>query len=574
MMTSSTRSRSLFLLISLAVSPTFVFSQVAAISSLRTTPNEIEKEDPRISHVISIAEKHYKQGLTNLNENRREQARDEFNRAVDIVLESGLDVRANPKLQNYYHELIEKIYRLEVPSQQAAPSQLAANKTTEKTTVPAASVQVGFRDQKFEPSPLDDLSKLTLTEEEKQVTAEDAARLEIAKSTIGFQFKSNPLIQQFINYYQGRGRMTMQNGLERSGRYIRLAKKIFREEGVPEDIVWLGQVESAWKPRAYSSAAASGLWQFIPSTGSRFGLRQNAWLDERNSFEKATRASARYLKFLANRYKGNWELALGAYNTGEGNVDRAISRAGSADFWQIYPYIASETRNYVPNILATILIANNPAKYGFRSVNPEPPLSYDIVRIPSSTSLQLIADACDTSVDYLRTINPELKREITPRGESYDCRVPRGKAKQFVSLLKRVPMDRRENARVITARPGETFQSVATRTGSNLNQLLVWNAGVDLTTGGKIVTPGGSMKNVSLVRPKETTAGTAKGSALLRVRAMRGDTIASLAARYGAGAEEVAKINGLASGSILKAGQMILVPSSATPTNGRSARRR
>jgi membrane-bound lytic murein transglycosylase D len=159
----------------------------------------------------------------------------------------------------------------------------------------------------------------------------------------------------------------MENGLRRSGQYMRLARQIFAQEGVPLDVTWLGQVESAWKPRAVSWAAASGLWQFIPSTGRMYGLRQNAYIDERNSYEQATRASARHLKDLANRYNGNWELAMAAYNTGAGNIDRAIARAGTANFWMIYPYIAQETRNYVPNILAVILIAKNPEKYGFKA---------------------------------------------------------------------------------------------------------------------------------------------------------------------------------------------------------------
>jgi membrane-bound lytic murein transglycosylase D len=201
----------------------------------------------------------------------------------------------------------------------------------------------------------------------------------------------------------------MEFGLRRSGQYMKMARQIFKEEGVPVDITWLGQVESAWKPKAQSWAAASGLWQFVPSTGRRFGLRQTAWIDERNGFEQATRASAKYLKWLSNRYNGNWELAIAAYNTGEGNVDRGISRAGTANFWAVYPYIAQETRNYVPNILATILIAKNPEKYGFKGIRPDSPMAYDVVQVANSTSLQLIAEATDSSVDVIRGINPELR---------------------------------------------------------------------------------------------------------------------------------------------------------------------
>src|SRR5262249_15957105 len=154
----------------------------------------------------------------------------------------------------------------------------------------------------------------------------------------------------------GRGRSTMENGLRRSGQFMPLARRIFKEEGVPLDVTWLGQVESAWRVKALSWASAAGLWQFVPSAGRTYNLRQSAWIDERYSLEQATRASARYLSDLAKRYNGNWELAMAAYNTGAGNVDRAIARAGTASFWAIYPYIAQETRNYVPNILAVILI--------------------------------------------------------------------------------------------------------------------------------------------------------------------------------------------------------------------------
>ena len=171
------------------------------------------------------------------------------------------------------------------------------------------------------------------------------------------------------------------------------------------------------------------MWQFVPGTGRQFGLRQTAWIDERNSYEQATRASAKYLKSLAARYNGNWELAMAAYNTGAGNVDRGISRAGTANFWAIYPYIVQETRNYVPNILATILIAKNPEKYGFKGIRPDAPMAYDVVQVSNSTSLQLVAEATDSSVDYIRSLNPELRRDVTPRGEAYNVRVPGRKRK-------------------------------------------------------------------------------------------------------------------------------------------------
>jgi membrane-bound lytic murein transglycosylase D len=583
MKTSFPRLLSLFGAAAILSSSLPVNAQGLNSASLSKTPSEIEANRGRVQSVIDKSENHFRLGELNLKDRNYDAARAEFDKAVDSVLESGLDVRKDPRLQAFYLQLVERVYRMEVPAHAAGAQPLqvasaaplpAGGHVVNAGAVDAVPAQApGFlRDQKFEPSPLDDLAKLELTEPEKQVTTEQIATIEEVKSAINFGFNSNALIQQYINYYQGRGRSTMESGLRRSGRYMTMARKIFREEGVPEDIAWLGQVESAWRPTAYSWAAASGLWQFIPSTGARYGLRQTAWVDERNSFEKSTRASARYLKWLHSRYN-DWELAMGAYNTGEGNVDRAISRAGQRNFWAIYPYIAKETRNYVPNILATILIAKNPAKYGFGHVRPEAPLSYDVVSVPSATSLHLIASACDTTVDYLRSINPELKRDMTPRGESYNVRVPPGRGKSLVAILKRVPADRREMARAITVAPGEDLSAVAARTGTTVAQLQLWNGGVDLSQGGKIVVPAGSsVQQVIYTRSRPNTSAT--GSTLVTVRARAGETIAQIAAAHGADAGEVARLNAYAADAPLAPNQMIKVPAKAPAGNAPVRRRR
>jgi membrane-bound lytic murein transglycosylase D len=391
--------------------------------------------------------------------------------------------------------------------------------------------------------------------------------LEQAKQNVNFGFTINPLIQQYINYYQGRGRSTMEQGLRKSGRYMKLARQIFSQEGVPVDITWLGQVESAWQPKAMSWAAASGLWQFIPGTGRQFGLKQTAWIDERNSFEQATRASARYLKALAAHYNGDWELAMGAYNTGQGNIDRGISRAGTANFWAIYPYIAQETRNYVPNILATILIAKNPEKYGFKGIRPDPPMVYDIVQVSNATSLQLVAEATDTSVDHIRSINPELRRDTTPRGEAYNVRVPGGKGKQFLALMKRIPAERRDSARVISVAPGEDLQQVANRTGVSLAQLQAMNNGVDLKSTTKLVAPNAGIRLASWQRAKPGTESSSAG--LTKVRARKGDTISRIAAAHHLDPNEVARLNGVTADSQLQAGQEVKLPATAAAAPSR-----
>lgn len=550
-------------------------AQIPVASSARTIPTEVEQSEGRVTHIINRAEDHFRRGKLNLEDNKRNQAREEFDKAVDSILESGFDVRASQKLQTYYLELVERIYREEVPQQQpSAPgpvtAQLVAQNTQDPTTQKTPTPQIGFRDQKFEPSPLDELSKLVLTPDETKVSSEDLLALEQAQKNVNFSFTLNPLIQQYINYYQGsRGRGTMESGLRRSGQFMKVARRIFAEEGVPLDITWLGQVESAWRVKAVSWAAASGLWQFIPGTGRRYNLRQNAYIDERNSIEQATRASARYLKDLARRYNGNWELAMAAYNTGEGNIDRAISRAGTANFWMIYPYIAQETRNYVPNILAVILIAKNPEKYGFKNIKPDPAWAYDVVRVPTTTSLQLVADASDTNVDHIRSLNPELRRDVTPRGDMYDVRIPAGRAKQFASLIQRIPVERRETARLISVAPGEDWQSVANRTGINTTQLQAMNNGVDLKSTRHLVVPSGGVKLTKWVRSTPVNAEGAAQPGIERVRARKGDTVLRIATARNLDPNDVARLNGISVNAELKAGQEIKIPSTATAPSRR-----
>ena len=547
-------------------------------SSARDIPTEVQKNESRVDQIIDRANDHFRKGKLNLEDSKREQARDEFDKAVDEILMSGMDVRSSERLQRFYLELVEKIYREEVPLNQLVPNakpvvaQGPADPKAENVEVaqaqPQKPQQVGFVQQVFVPSPQDPLG-IALTEEEKQVSDTQLADLELAKNALDFKFTPNPLVQQFINYYQGRGRATMENGLRRSGRYLKIAREAFRRNGVPEDIVWLGQVESVWQPKALSYAAASGLWQFVRSTGTQYGLRQTAWVDERNGIEKPTNASAQYLKELSKRYNGDWLLAMAAYNTGALNVDRAISRAGEANFWKIYPYIAQQTQNYVPNILAVILIAKNPDKYGFHGIKPDAPMSFDTITAPSATSLRLIADLTDTSVDYIQGLNPELKRDTTPRGEVYNVRVPAGRGKMASSLLKRVPSDRQDTARVISIAPGEEWQAIANRTGVSVATLQSMNSGVDLKTANKVFVPNTNIRLTNWKRSGDTAA----APSLTKVKARKGDTISKIAAAHKLSADEVARLNGIAPDAELQAGQEIKLPGASAPAAPTSRRR-
>jgi membrane-bound lytic murein transglycosylase D len=222
----------------------------------------------------------------------------------------------------------------------------------------------------------------------------------------------------------------MEHGLARSGRYRQMAEKIFAEEGVPRDLIWLAQVESVWQTNALSFAAAKGIWQFIPGTGTRFGLRQDGFVDQRCSPEASTRAAAKYLKFLHDYFAGDWLLAMAAYNCGEGNVEKAIARCGYADFWELHQrgLLPNETKNYVPAILAVIAVAKDQKRFGF-SITPEAPLQFDTFRTSSQTALAVAADLLKVSPDTLRSLNPELKRNVTPEG--FNLRIPVGTRAQF-----------------------------------------------------------------------------------------------------------------------------------------------
>lgn len=529
---------------------------------------EIQRVIDRSNIAFQAAEASFKDG-------NFDKARREYDRAVDTVLEAGIDVRSDSRLQQHYQNLVERIFQRQMTlmAGTSAPtvSDIAQNngdnpqqpgdgtKSQDKQ-----SSDRGFGQQVYEPSPLDNLTKLSLTEDETKGATEDQVQTVVASAKLDFKFKPNALIQSFINYYLGRGRETMEQGLRRSGRFLEMAQKIFKEEGVPQDVAWLGQVESAWSPVARSWAAAVGLWQFIPDTGSRYGLRQDYYVDERSSFEKATRASARYLKWLADRYDGNWELAMAAYNSGEGRIDSAIARSGYADFWEIYSrgLIPQETRNYVPNILAVILIAKNPEKYGF-SVKPEPSLKYDYVKVNNMVDLRLVSDATDTPYEMLLALNPDLKRGVTPPGVDHLLRVPPGKGRALQTALQRIPPEKRSTWRMLTAQTSDSFDTISRKTGVSAAAIEQVNGGA-IKPGMKVVIPSnGGVRNVVLSNAKNSAAvASSSGGAvkMITYKVKRGETIGDIAGRYNISVRDITTLNRLGASAKLRAGQAIKIP--------------
>ena len=362
-----------------------------------------------VREIIASASAHYQKGENAYRAGEYDVARREFDEAVDTILTEAIDVRSDDDLRVYYRELIEKINRYQIAALEQKDG--------------------GFSEQRYEPSPLDKLASLSDADLEEAGAADED---EIA-AHFNFDFTSALPVRQFINYFtKGRGRATMEAGLLRSARFREMAQRIFKQQGVPTDLVWLAQVESGWNPYAYSWAAARGIWQFIPSTGARFGLTQNYWVDERSDPEKSTEAAARYLKWLAGRYNGDWSLALAAYNTGEGNVDAAIARSGSRDFWRLHRggYLAQETRNYVPAILAVVSIAKNPKKYGFE-LPAAYPYRYQTRLVSNQTDLRPLAKKLKITYGALLELNPELQRGVTPPGK-HVIRIPSAMAAKAI----------------------------------------------------------------------------------------------------------------------------------------------
>jgi membrane-bound lytic murein transglycosylase D len=243
-------------------------------------------------------------------------------------------------------------------------------------------------------------------------------------------------------------------------------RETFAAQGIPQDLAYVALVESAFKTGALSRAKAKGVWQFIPSTGRRYGLQQDWWVDERSDPDKSTRAAAQYLKELHELF-GDWSLALAGYNAGEGKVQRAIDSYGTEDFWQLAqtPAFRAETRNYVPMIHAAIVVAKAPEKYGF-DVDPEPLLEADSVRVTDAVDLRVVAECAGSSLERVRLLNPALRRLATPAHRSFDVRVPPGTAAATDACLRAIPAERRVAFRAHTVARGQTLASIARQYGT------------------------------------------------------------------------------------------------------------
>jgi len=265
--------------------------------------------------------------------------------------------------------------------------------------------------------------------------------------------------------------------LSRSGQYLELMKKILKERNVPEEIVFLPLIESGFNPYAYSPARASGYWQFIASTAKKYGLAITWWKDERRDPVKSTVAAANYLNDLYQMF-GSWNLAMAAYNAGEGKILKALNRTKTDDYWSLLGtnQIKKETKDYVPKFIAASLIANSPETYGFDNVEYHAPLNYETVTLTSPVDLDVAAGCAETSVEVIKELNPELKRWCTPPDvREYLLRIPEGKKGIFRDNLSQIPEEKRFTVDVYTAKKGDTLKGISQRKGIPVQAILDLN---------------------------------------------------------------------------------------------------
>ncbi|HEX6881185.1 MAG TPA: LysM peptidoglycan-binding domain-containing protein [Terriglobales bacterium] len=500
-----------------------------------------ESADP-VAVLIEQVEREYQKGQTNYQAGHLDAAKDNFDHAFDMLVKGKIGVRDDDRLQAEFDKVVEAVHTLEMQALKEGD---------------------GFTEQQAEPAPIDEANEVTFPVD-PNVRAKAEAELRVTRSDLPLMMTDQ--VASFINYFSTRGRGTIEHALARSGRYREMISRVFREEGVPQDLIYLAQAESGFHPLALSRAGARGMWQFMASRASGYGLERNWWVDERQDPEKATRAAARHLKDLYNQF-GDWYLAMAAYNSGPLTVQRAVQRTGYADFWELYRrnVLPKETRNYVPIIVAVTIMAKNPEQYGLEDVVPEKAPEVDRVKVNYPVDLRLVAECTDTPLATLQDLNPSLLRMTTPKDMEFTLNVPKGTGEKFETAIAAIPQDMRVWWRYHKVQDGESLSEIASRYHTTTKAIAEVNNLADdteLETNAKLiipVTPG--KKNELLTFSKHPT----------RYRVRKGDTVASVADDFGVPVEKLRKWNRIR-GNYLRAGRTVVIyrPVGATEYSARS----
>jgi len=397
-----------------------------------------EAKPDLVAELIATVEKEYQAGLDEYKAGDKDAAKAHFDRAFNLLLESSTDVRSDSRFQPEFDKVLNNVNDLELATVQqsdAAP------------------------EQKAEPAPIDEANEVTNYPVDQNLKAKATAEIKVTHSDLPLMMTDQ--VASYINYFSTRGRPTLEHGLTQSGRYRDLIENVLKEEGVPQDLIYLAQAESGFHPYAVSRVGARGIWQFMGSRAKGYGLHRDLWVDDRQDPEKSTRAAAHHLKDLYNQF-GDWYLAMAAYNSGPGTVQSAVKRTGYADFWELYRrnVLPKETRNYVPIIVAVAIMTKNPSQYGLQNIIPDPPMKYDTVKINYPVDLRLVAECIDVTPSELQELNPALLRMTTPKGH-FDLHLPVGTGDKYQAAIAGIPTDMRLWWRYHTVDRGETLMSLS-----------------------------------------------------------------------------------------------------------------
>jgi len=504
-------------------------------------PPKPTRQQQRVQLLIQQVEDAYAHGEVAYRKGRLIEAKQEFDRAVDLMLTSGIDIRSDAQLQEEFDHIVDSVNALEMEA-----LKLGNGFVPKEEETPAEAAE----DVTFEVDP--------------NIVAK--AKADLATTNSDLPLVVNDTVAGVINFFANtkKGHNTLQHSFERSGRYKAMIQRVMAEEGVPQDLIYLAVAESGFNPRAVgpktrSGGRAGGMWQFMPF--GNYGLIRNSYVDERFDPEKSTRAYARYMKFIYGEL-GDWYLSMAGYDWGTGNVQRAVEKTGYADFWELYKRnnLPAETKNYVPEILAAIIIANHPTQYGFDDVTLDPPVLTDTVTINYAVNLRLVSDIVGAPVEELTALNPSLLRMTTPPDAPFDLHLPGGMATVFQQRIAAIPEAKRTAWRYHRVAPADSLASVARAYHVTESELALGNQ----------LKEGSGIEGIeALLVPTPPIAEPASHVRLYTVR--KGDTLVTISDRFGVSLNELRRWNKI-TGIKVQSGQRLHVatPASAPRTAART----
>jgi membrane-bound lytic murein transglycosylase D len=426
------------------ITPTSVPAARVADREATPAPAVHPVEDPVVT-LISASERYFTAGQRELEQGHVDGAKQAFDRAVDVLLESPYGARTEPRIREHFDRLVDRISTYEVRA-------LAAGD--------------GFTEKKYEAASIDELLAVSTTfgTPAAPPALKDTVESDLLRANHDIPIPLNQRVLSYVELFQGRLHDFIEEGMRRGSKYLPMIQNVFRAEGLPLDLAYVPLVESAFKPNALSKTKAKGVWQFMVGTGLENGLRRDWYIDERSDPEKATVAAAKYLRTLGKLFGGDWHLALASYNGGPGRLQRAVKSARIDNFWDLAAkpqLLPRETREYVPMILAAIVIARNPAQYGFdfeSEVAPE----FDKVTLPRPVDLRRVAEWTESSIDEIQALNPELRRWTTPvKDTRYELKVPAGTADVVQARMADAAATDLASLKFYTVKRGDTLPLIA-----------------------------------------------------------------------------------------------------------------